>query len=111
MDAKYGVEGEFYYNPDSTEMGQENDDNIIDYNEPPRTQPSLWLQWIILEDRQTIEWDGNEKFYEYVGWIQYLINSILAKEGYKVNGVVEWGGEERSDTGTITIVDNKIKLT
>ena len=60
----FGVEGEFYYDPKSFAVcGQSWDDNTIeDSNKPPRTQPSLWLQWVVQPDRHTIEWDGSEKF-------------------------------------------------
>jgi len=110
LDTKYGEEGEFYYKPDSNDFGQENDDNIIDYNMPPKTQPGLWLQWIVLDDHQTIEWDGGEKFYDYIEWIEYLINKILGPRGYKINGEVYWQGEDPNDRGKIEITDNLVKI-
>ena len=82
----YGVEGEFYFNPDSNSCGQDWDDpTIVDSNNPPRTQPGLWMQWKMNSDKQTIEWDGGEKFYDYIEWMVYLIDKILAPKGYKVN--------------------------
>jgi hypothetical protein len=36
----YGIEGEFYFGSGS--FGQDREENIIDYNSPPRTQPGLW---------------------------------------------------------------------
>ena len=108
VDSKYGVDGEFYIG--KGDFGQDEEDNIVDYNTPPRTQPSLWLQWIPTDDREHIEWDGNEKFYSYVEWIEYIINKVLKPKGYVLNGVVEWGGEERSDVGEITITDNVVRV-
>lgn len=106
----YGIEGEFYFNPDDFEnSGQTEDKTIIDYNSPPSTQPSLWLQWIPTEDRQHIEWDGGEKFYNYVEWLKYIIEKILKPKGYVLNGKVEWEGED-GDNGVILVVDNKIKI-
>ena len=97
VDPKYGVEGEFYV--ESTEdFGQDRDNpNIIDYNRPPSTQPSLWLQWIPSEDGLHIQWDGNEKFHHYMEWLQYLIDKILEPKGYIINGTVKYQGEDPSD--------------
>ena len=102
-----GVEGEFYVD------GSDNygiDDNIIDYNTPPKTQPGLWCQWLIQEDKQTIEWDGGEKFYHYVEWIKYFINSILKPQKYILNGQVTWQGEDIGDRGLIIIKNNKVTV-
>lgn len=105
----YGIEGEFYIDG-SGDFGQDKDDTVIDYNCPPRTQPSLWLQWIPNHDGTEIEWDGNEKFYGYIEWIQYLIDKILKPRGYKLNGTVEWEGENSNDFGRIVIKNNKVTI-
>ena len=105
--AVYGVDGEFYYK-EGSDMGQEHDDNIVDYNTPPSTQPGLWLQWTPLDDRITIEWDGGEKFYNYVEWLEYIVDKILAPRGYKLSGEVYWDGEDSEDKGKITVKNNKI---
>jgi len=111
LDPKYGVEGEFYYDPNSNNFGQEDDNSIIDHNTPPKTQPGLWLQWVVDDDHQTIRWDENEKFYDYVEWIEYIINRILKPRGYKVNGIVYWEGEDGiRDTGEIEIKDNEVMV-
>jgi hypothetical protein len=103
----YGVEGEFYWNDDGN-YGQKRTDDIVDYNEPPKTQPGLWCQWLLQDDNQTIEWDGGEKFYRYTEWIQYLIESILKPRGYSVSGDVEWMGEYGDDRGKIVIENNVV---
>ena len=108
LDAKYGVDGEFYYNPDSTEFGQEHDGSIVEFNRPPSTQPGLWCQWAPTEDRQGLEWDGGEKFYDYVEWMQYLIEQILKPRGYVVNGQVTWQGEDSDDRGMIDVRNNVV---
>lgn len=107
VDPKYGVEGEFYVEGGET-FGQGMDDSIIDYNRPPKTQPGLWCQWVPTEDGMGIAWDGGEKFYNYVEWLKYLIENILAPRGYVVNGSVEWRGEEWDDTGEIVVSDNVV---
>lgn len=107
---EYGVEGEFYIEGAGF-AGQTPDKTIIDYNSPPSTQPSLWCQWQINEeDKQTIAWDGGEKFYNYVEWIQYIVQRILSPRGYSLSGAVTWQGEDRSDIGKITIDNNRISV-
>ena len=106
----FGEEGEFFIDGKGF-MGQDKDETVIDQNRPPKTQPSLWLQWVPTDDRMGIEWDCGEKFYHYVEWIEYLIEKILAPRGYVLNGDVEWCGEEWDDTGTISIVDNVVNYT
>jgi len=109
---KYGVDGEFYFEPeDFKDCGQSDKPKlgtIVDDNTPPSTQPSLWLQWIITDDYKHIQWDGNEKFYCYVEWLEYIINKILKPRGYVVNGIVRWRGEEFDDIGTITVKNNVV---
>lgn len=73
-------------------------------------QPGLWCQWVPNEDGTAIVWDEGEKFYEYVAWIEYLINHFLAPWGYKLNGEVRWVGEDSSDRGIILVVDNVVKV-
>ena len=104
---EFGVEGEFYVDGKGF-AGQDSDETILDYNRPPRTQPGLWCQWVPSEDGQFIQWDGSEKFYNYVEWLKYLIDKILAPRGYKLNGVVGWQGEDRGDIGKIEVVDNVV---
>ena len=99
LDAKYGIDGEFYWETDGN-YGQ---------NESPSTQPGPWLQWE-MTDRQTIEWDGGEKFYYYVEWLEYLIDKILKPKGYIINGEVEWAGEEQGDLGLIIVVNNVVTI-
>lgn len=107
VDPSYGVEGEFYVDG-SGMMGQGHDDNIIDYNTPPKTQPGLWCQWVPTDDGWGLEWDGGEKFYNFVEWLEYLIEKVLEPKGYVVNGTVDWYGEDRGDMGKIIVTDNKV---
>ncbi|MFW5887889.1 MAG: hypothetical protein ACOCUH_03720 [Bacteriovoracia bacterium] len=102
-----GEDGGYFVNADGF-MGQNEDSSVIDYNRPPKNQPSLWNQWIPSEDGTMIVWNEGEKFYDYVEWIQYLVDHFLIPWGYTLNGEVIWSGEEESDTGKIEIVDNKI---
>jgi hypothetical protein len=105
---EYGEEGEFYVDGGG-HAGQAREDNIIDYNRPPGTQPGLWCQWEPSEDKLHLGWDGGEKFYYYTEWLEYLIEKILATKGYILNGVVQYRGEEIDDYGIITIFNNQVR--
>lgn len=106
LDKKYGVDGEFYVEEDNETPSK---GTIVNYNVPPDTQPGLWCQWLIDDDKQTIYWDGVEKFYKYQEWIKYFIK-ILKKKGYILNGTVLWQGEDIYDRGQIIIKNNKMKI-
>ena len=90
--------------------GQDDDKSVLDHNSPPSGQPSLWCQWVATADGTAIEWDGGEKFYEYVVWIQYLIQHFFAPWSYVLNGEVRWQGEEDDDMGK-TIINNNVVTT
>lgn len=109
LDDKFGVEGEFYVDGGGY-AGQDRESNIIDYNLPPKTQPGLWCQWIPNEDGTEIVWDGGEKFYKYVEWLEYIIKNFLEPEGYVLNGEVDFQGEYYNDNGVIVVTDNKVKI-
>lgn len=84
--------------------------DLAEYNYPPAGQPSLWCQWVPNADGTAIVWDEGEKFYEYVAWIEYLIENFLKPWGYVLNGEVEWYGEERDDRGMIVVDNNVVRV-
>ena len=99
--------------------GQGRDTDIIDYNEPPEGQPSLWCQWVPTKDGQYIEWDGGEKFYHADDWMEYIIQHFigakpLAKEhlpflqGHSCNGKIKAQGEDMDDRWLLNVEDNKV---
>jgi hypothetical protein len=106
-DEAFGVQGEFFVFGGG-DFVQDHEPNIIDFNQQPSTQPSLWNQWTPTEDGMGIEWDGGEKFYSYTEWLVYLIHKVLAPNGYILNGVVEWDGEDRGDIGEIIVENNRV---
>lgn len=85
-------------------------DDLLDYNLEPGGQPSLWCQWVPTEDGTAIEWNGTEKFYSYIEWLEYLIEHFLGPWGYSLNGEVKWKGEDRGDRGTITVRNNAVLI-
>lgn len=104
-----GKEGEFYVG-DGSNYGQEKDHSVIDYNRPPATQPGLWCQWIVSEDGKGLHWDGGEKFYDYVEWLEYMIKHFFTPWKRKINGRVRFRGEEFDDVGSIVCKNNKVCL-
>ena len=89
--------------------GDDRDESILDYNEPPKGQPGLWCQWVPDADGIAIKWSGGEKFYRYVQWLRYLIEHFHAPWGYILNGKMTWQGEENEDQGTIVVTDNVVE--
>lgn len=130
----YGREGEYFVRDDGN-MGQLADESIINYNTPPGQeeyngvdefnerwaknakkkkeglcQPGLWCQWEIVDDGTTLQWDGGEKFYDYVEWLKYLIEHFFSKWDVLLNGEIGWEGEDPDDRGKIVVTDNKVKV-
>lgn len=111
------------------DYGQDKDVSVIDYNVAPGAmtyaeraaaglpyshanpgqQPGLWCQWVPTEEGDALEWDGGEKFYNYVDWLTYLVEHFLAPWGYKISGEVSWSGEESDDHGVIYAKDNQVQ--
>jgi hypothetical protein len=106
---KVGLPNKSEYFVDATgKFGQGKDASILEYNHPPSGQPGLWCLWVPNFDCSGIIWDGGEKFYDYVEWIEYLITHFLKPWGYTLNGTVFWNGEESGDTGKIVITNNVV---
>lgn len=99
-----GYEGAYFIGGNGF-LGQDEDGTIINYNYSPKGQPGLWCQWIINEHDE-LEWDGNEKFYNYVEWLKYLIKHFFEPLGYILNGDIAWQGEDEEDFGIIHVEDN-----
>lgn len=102
-----GCDGEFFVGSTGF-MTQAKDEDIIDYNYPPLGVPGLWCQWIITDDDE-LEWDGEEKFYNYVEWLEYLINKFFKPEDYILNGTIEFEGEDSGDRGYIKVTNNIVE--
>ena len=107
MEEIYGVDGEYFVGA-SGHGGQDHDTTIVNYNQPPSGQPGLWCQWTTNSRGTRLEWDGGEKFYSYVEWLEYLIEHFFSKWGVLLNGEVTWDGEDRNDKGKIIVKDNEV---
>lgn len=103
-----GVAGGYYVG-NTKNCGQEEDASIKNYNDPPPGQPGLWCQWVPTDDGHSIVWDEGEKFYDYVEWLQYIVDHFLKSWGRSITGEMRWEGEETGDLGTIYVKENKIE--
>ena len=84
------------------------DPTILNVNQPPKGQPQLHCDWVPTEDGNGIQWNGSEKFYGYVDWLEFIIDHFLAPWGYEVDGDVTWQGESEDDFGTIYVRNNSV---
>lgn len=104
-----GNKGE-YFAPNSKDYGQEDDASILDYNGfKMSVHPGLWCNWIINDDGN-LEWNGAEKFYNYVEWLEYLIDNFFEPLDYELNGDITWQGEDSDDIGVIHVVNNIVEV-
>jgi hypothetical protein len=102
-EGEYFIGGLGYY-------GQDSDGSVLDHNVPARTQPGLWCQWVIGDNNDELMWDEGEKFYDYVEWLEYMIDNFFAPLGYVLNGDISWEGEESDDVGVIHVEDNIVDV-
>jgi len=100
----YGDQGEFVIGTGM--FGQDHDPSIEDYNRPPSSQPGLWCKWEVVDGE--LQWDGREKFYDYIEWLEYMIEKFFKPWGIVLDGSINWQGEAHSDRGTIFCVSNKV---
>lgn len=102
-----GDDCEFFISHDD-EFGDAHTPDVIDYNKPPKDVPGLWSGWVLNDSGTEIEWDGGEKFYNYVEWLKYIIEKFLQPKGYTCNGKMKWRGESFNDMGVIEVINNVV---
>ena len=102
---KYGIDGEFYFDPnDFKNYGQTPDMSIISYNSPPNRQPGIWCHWKYNSLTNSIEWNGlEEEFHNFYEWIVYIMEVILHPKNYTITGNIKW--YSKNTIGSITIGD------
>jgi hypothetical protein len=109
VDLPIGEFGEYFVGNEAN-YGQDRDESVLDGNSPPPSQPGLWCQWEPNGDGTGICWDGGEKFYYYVEWLEYIVERFLKPWGLTLSGEVEWRGEDPSDLGLISVKGNVITV-
>ena len=72
-------------------------------------KPPSYCQWRAVS-ADSLEWDKNEKFYHYVEWLEYLIDSFFYPRWYRISGKVSWQGESARDSGMIWVRGNRVSV-
>lgn len=71
--------------------------------------PKSYCKWILTDDGKGLVWNGEEKFYLYVEWLEYLIAEVFAPAGYRLSGELLAEGEEiEEDVSKIIVKDNVV---
>ena len=99
-----GVDAEYFVDT------EDEDESIVDLNQPPGSQPSLWCKWRTNDRGDRLEHTGGEKFDGYVEWLDYLVEHFFSPWGVKIDGSVSYEGDALADAGTIEIIDNRIEV-
>jgi len=111
FNGELGIDGEYFIGGgcwDNIPGTKTHDESIVNGNHTGGSCPGLWCQWIIEENE--LVWDQGEKFYEYDAWLIYLIKHFIAPSGYKLNGEIQFQGEDEDDFGTICVADNEVEV-
>jgi hypothetical protein len=69
--------------------------------------PGYYCQWVPTQDRTGIEWDEEEKFYDSVEWMKYLIDTLYG-DTHTFNGVIEAQGEDPGDIWRLVVTNNVV---
>jgi hypothetical protein len=78
------------------------------FTDTPETMPDSYLQWQPTHNGLGLEWNGGEKFYDYVHWLRWLIKHYFKPRDIVLNGELRWQGEEIGDVGIINVADSKV---
>lgn len=109
-----------YFVDGTGDFGQGHDNDIRDFNSPPKGQPGLWCQWIPSEDGTEIAWDEGEKFYNAVDWMIYIIDHFLKpgalaanelpflQANHACNGDIRAQGEDSEDRWLLRVRNNVV---
>ena len=86
---------------------------ILEANDDPDSiqgeHPRSYMQWVPTQSLDHIVYDGNEKFYEYVDWMKWLVN-YLKGIGITADGEIDWSGDQAGDTGTIVVANSEVTV-
>jgi hypothetical protein len=77
--------------------------------EDPCAPKDGYCQWQLTKDCRGIEWDHGEKFYNYVEWLQYLIDNVLTPHDVTLSGSVNYSGEEADDNGVLVVENGSVR--
>jgi hypothetical protein len=66
--------------------------------------PSSYCQWEVSHKGDSLKWDGGEKFYKSLEWMQWIIDQL---PGHQFSGEIIAQGDEAGDVWKIVVKDNK----
>ena len=66
-----------------------------------------YMQWVPTHALDGIVWDGNEKFYNYTQFMEWLCGWLKDRD-IAANGELFWSGEDAADTGRIVVQENAV---
>lgn len=90
--------------------GQSHDDDILNYNRPPKGQPGLWCQWEVSEDGSELAWNQTEKFYKSAAWMAYLRSHFIVLRAARYLEPTNFGFlEPHSMSGLIHAVGENVE--
>ena len=67
---------------------------------------SSYMQWET--DGMSLYWNDGEKFYDYVEWLKWIIEVFFTPLDVKLNGAINWQGEEIGDVGRIEVKNSVV---
>jgi hypothetical protein len=105
-----GPEGCYFIGAVSDLTREPHVESIVDENSPPGGQPGLWCQWVPNESGSSLQWNGGEKFHNFVEWLEYMIEHFLRPWGRVVEGRVEWQGDDDLDRGILLTHNNDVDV-
>jgi hypothetical protein len=97
----YGPQGAFF-----TLQLSSDHPAILDSNNPPASQPSLWCHWVPTDT--TLSYNSAQNFHHYDEWLEYLVTHFFTPWGIQLNGAIQWQGEDPDDRGILSMRNNRL---
>lgn len=73
--------------------------------------PGFWCDWAPTADGKNFAWNGKEKFYHHIEWLELIIDKFFEPWNVLLSGNVRWSGEDKKDKGVISIKDSIVSIT
>lgn len=70
--------------------------------------PSQKCNWVVSAVGSCLEWNNEMAFYNYQGWLMYLLAHFFEPWGVKVHGCVEWSGTYDYDKGMLVLSNSEV---
>lgn len=113
-----------YVVPGNPYLEERDTSDVETYNRVALGQPQLWCGWSVCTRGCCLAWDGREKFYSPVAWLEYLIDHFLspgalaslsgleAFDGFnfdhQLNGLMIGNRRDNREMFAICVQDNRV---